>query len=177
MRLLKEASERGSVRLVVSRRTLYQLNPKPDDALAFAQRLEVLPYYKIGAWGDFNDASWDQLTGTWENNLENDALQQALPVRKGVDIKDRGIIIDSMQAGILILVTNDKFLLSRADDIQKDTGVRPVTPEEAVKALLWEAAASKLTLRPDAAASETMKRLNAAARRLKRSNPSSFQKG
>jgi hypothetical protein len=63
-------------------------------------------------------------------------------VPKGVDIKDRGIIVDSMKAGILIVVTNEKDWLKRADDIQKDTGVRPVTPEEAVKALLLEATAS-----------------------------------
>ena len=126
---------------MVSRRTLYELHKKPDEALAFAERLEILPYNKIGPWDDDNGASWDQLTGTWENNLENDCLQQALPVSKGVGIKDRGIIVDSMKAGILIVVTNEKDWLKRADDIQKDTGVRPVTPEEAVKALLLEATA------------------------------------
>jgi len=136
MCLLKEASGRGSVGLVVSRRTVYELRKKPDDALAFAERLEVLPYYAIGHWDDLDDVSWDQLAGTWENIGQNDAMQQALPVRKRVKIKDRGIVVDSMQAGILIPVTTDSYVLSRADAIQKVTGVRPIPPEEAVKALL-----------------------------------------
>jgi hypothetical protein len=136
MCLLKEASGRGSVRLVVSRRTLYELRKKPDDALAFAERLEALPYYAIGHWDDLDDVSWDQLAGTWENIGQNDALQQALPVRKRVKIRDRGIVVDSMQAGILIVVTTDSYVLSRADAIQEATGVRPIPPEEAVKALV-----------------------------------------
>jgi hypothetical protein len=57
MCLLKEASTRGSIRLVVSRRTLYELAKKPDDALAFAERLEVLPYYGIGGWPDRDDVT------------------------------------------------------------------------------------------------------------------------
>jgi len=112
------------------------LRKKPDDALAFAERLEVLPYYAIGHWDDLDDVSWDQLAGTWENIEQNDALQQALPVRKRVKIKDRGIVVDSMRAGILIVVTTDSYVLNRADAIQNATGVRPIAPEEAVKALL-----------------------------------------
>ncbi len=136
MCLLKEASEGGSVRLVVSRRTLYELRKKPDDALAFAEKLDVLPYYAIGHWDDLDDVSWGQLAGTWGDIGQNDALQHALPVRKKVKIKDRGIIVDSMQARILILVTTDSYVFGRADAIQRVTGVRPVTPEEAVRALL-----------------------------------------
>src|SRR5258708_31424161 len=62
---LKAAWEDGQIRLFVSRRTLYELRKKPDDALTFAERVEVLPYYPVGSWADGNDASWSQLHGTW----------------------------------------------------------------------------------------------------------------
>lgn len=74
--------------------------------------------------------------GTWEDIVGNDALQQPLPVRKRVKIKDRGINVDSMQARILIFVTIDSDVPRLADVIQQATEVRPVTPEEAVEALL-----------------------------------------
>jgi hypothetical protein len=45
------------------------LRKKPDDALAFAEGLEVLPYYAIGHWDDLDDVTWDQLAGTWENTV------------------------------------------------------------------------------------------------------------
>src|SRR3990172_1933375 len=96
MCLLKEAWERGQIRLVISRRTLHELRKKPDNALAFAEKLEVLPYYAIGDWNDCDDVSWDQLGGTWDDAARMDGLQRALPVRKKVKIKDRGILVDSM---------------------------------------------------------------------------------
>jgi hypothetical protein len=132
----KEAFESGRIRLVVSLRTLYELRKKPDDALAFAERLEILPYYAIGNWNDLEGVSWGQLAGAWGDITKNDALQLALPVRKRVKIRERGIIIDSMQAAIPMLVTIDSYVLCRAAAIQKITDVRPVRPEVAAKTLL-----------------------------------------
>ncbi len=133
MCLLREAYEIGAVRLVVSRRTLGELSKKADEAFSFATVLNILPYYPIGSWNDV-DATWEQVAGSWDEG--SDEIQQNLPVRKKVKIKDRGILIDSMRAGIEVLVTTDGPLLERADEVQKQTGVRPITPEQAVEALL-----------------------------------------
>lgn len=138
MQRLKEAWEAGRLRLCVSRRTLAELQEKPqDEKLAFAQKLETLPYYMIGTWDDFEPGiTWSDLAGTWNDAKVNEALQKALPVRAKVKLRDRGIIIDSMRAGVALLVTTDSFLLARADAIENATGVRPVHPDNAVSRLL-----------------------------------------
>jgi hypothetical protein len=123
--------EAGQRRLYVSRRTLAELRRKPDDKLAFAERLEVLPYYMIGTWDDFEEGiTWNDLAGTWNDAKINDALQRALPVRAKVGIRDRGILVDSMMAGVRRVVTTDQYLLDRADGIEQAVGVRPVHPDE-----------------------------------------------
>jgi hypothetical protein len=133
---LKSAWADGQIRLLVSRRTLYELRRQPpDDALTFAERIEVLPYYPVGSWKDVNDVSWNQLHGTWEDARRLHAVQETLPVRKGVKIKDRGIIIDSIQAGIQIVVTTDKGMIDRHDEVRRITGVRPLSPDEAAAVL------------------------------------------
>jgi len=121
----------GQRRLYVSRRTLAELRQKPDDKLVFAELLEVLPYYMIGTWDDFEHGiTWNDLAGTWNVGKINDALQKALPVRARVGILDRGIIVDSMMAGVRRVVTTDEYLLGRAASIEQATGVRPVHPDE-----------------------------------------------
>lgn len=134
MCLLREAYEDGTIRLVISRRTLSELSERADEAFSFANRLPILPYYPIGSWNDVSDATWEQLAGTWDDGA--DEIQRALPVRNRVKIKDRGILIDSMRAGIELLVTTDGPLLKRADGVQKSTGVRPVSPGQAKGLLL-----------------------------------------
>ncbi len=133
MCLLRELHENRSVRLVISRRTLGELSNRVDEAFLFAKGLDILPCYPIGSWNDNSEATWDQMTGTWDGSEE---LQRGLPVRNRVKIRDRGILIDSMHAGIELLVTTDGPLLERADEVQKRIGVRPVTPEQAIEALL-----------------------------------------
>ncbi len=123
--------ESGQRRLYVSRRTLAELRQKQDDKLAFAERLEVLPYYMIGTWDDFEQGiTWNDLAGTWNDAKTNDALQRALPVRAKVGILDRGILVDSMMTGVRQMVTTDQYLLDRADGIEQAVGVRPVRPDE-----------------------------------------------
>ena len=138
MRRLIEASQVGKVRLVVSKRTLYELRVKPDEKLTFAESLETLPYYLIGTWNDLEEdpVSIGELAGTWGDAKVNQALQEALPVRAKVKLRDRGIIIDSIKAGVQFLVTRDSFVFNRADGIESATGVRPVHPDEAVSHLL-----------------------------------------
>jgi hypothetical protein len=104
---------------------------KPDDKLAFAEQLEVLPYYMIGTWDDFEDGiTWNDLAGTWNDVKMNEALQVALPVRAKVGILDRGIIVDSVMAGVRRVVTTDQYLLDRANAIEQAVRVRPVHPDE-----------------------------------------------
>jgi hypothetical protein len=138
MRRLIQASQAGQVRLVVSKRTLYELREKPDDKLAFAESLEILPYYMIGLWKDLDQdpIAWNDLAGTWDDAKVNQSLQEVLPVRARVKLRDRGIVIDSMQAGIELLVTTDSFLLDRANGIERVTRVRPVHPNEAASRLI-----------------------------------------
>ena len=138
MHRLIQAWQADHVRLVLSKRTLYELREKPDDKLAFAESLEVLPYYMIGAWKDLAEdpVTWNDLAGTWDDARVNQALQEVLPVRARVKLRDRGIIIDSMQARVRLLVTTDSFLLDRADGIERPTGVRPVHPNEALPHLV-----------------------------------------
>ena len=138
MRRLIEASKAGKLRLVISKRTLYELREKPDEKLTFAESLEILPYYLLGTWNNLEQdpVTWQELAGTWDDAKVNQALQEALPVRARVKLRDRGIIIDSMQAGVKLLVTKDSFLLDREDGIENATGVRPVHPDEAVSFLL-----------------------------------------
>ena len=69
--------------------------------------------------------SWNQLHGTWEDARRLHTVQETLPIHKGVKIKDCGIIIDSMQAGIQIVVTTDKGMVDRHDEVRRTTGVRP----------------------------------------------------
>ena len=120
----------GHWRLCVSRRTLAELQKKPDDKLTFAEQLEVLPYYMIGTWDDFEERiTWADLAGTWNDAKANEKLQKALPVRAKVGLRDRGILVDSMMAGVRRVVTTDQYVLDRAEGIEKATGVRPVDPD------------------------------------------------
>ncbi|MGH7813812.1 MAG: hypothetical protein ACREQI_07380 [Candidatus Binataceae bacterium] len=131
---IKDAWERGRVRLAVSRRTLYQLRKKPPDAaLAFAEKLEIQPYYVIGSWEEQGDVTWAQCAGTWDDAKKMDELQRVFPVRAGADIFGRGILLDSMKARIQVLVTNDGDVLAKPDDVERITGVRPMKPEEAAR--------------------------------------------
>ena len=138
MRRLIGAWQAGHVRLVLSKRTLYELREKPDEKLAFAESCEILPYYMIGAWKNLADdpLTWNDLAGTWDDARVSQTLQEVLPVRARVKLRDRGIIIDSMQEGIDLLVTTDSFLLGRADGIERVTRVRPVHPNEAASRLI-----------------------------------------
>jgi hypothetical protein len=136
MALLRRAWEEKKILLAISRRTLYQLSKKEDEAFVFARGLTVLPYYIIGTWNDCDDVTWSQVAGTWDDGKLLDYLQRSLRISKGADIKDRGIIVDSMQAEIAILVTTDKDLLRGAGKIEQFMKVRSVLPQQAVELLM-----------------------------------------
>ena len=137
MCLLKAAWEDGQIRLFVSRRTLYELRKKRDDALTFGEKIEILPSLSNRVL----DRPQRRQLGPASRNLGGrkrlmSGLQRVLPVRKGAKIKDRGTIIDSMQAGVQIVVTTDNGMLDRSDAVYRATGVRPLNPDVAAAILL-----------------------------------------
>ncbi len=86
----------GKIELYVSLKTIDQLSACNGEPLRFAQSLPKLPNYIVGTIGD-QVGTIGSLAGTFGDADRNHELQQKIHglVKKGVDIRDRQIIIDS----------------------------------------------------------------------------------
>jgi len=111
MRAIRDLHEAGKIDLLVSLKSIDELSARDDQALRFAQSLTKLPNYPIGTWNDLV-GTWDSLAGTWDDARRNEAIQKRIHdlAKSGVDIRDRGILIDSIHGKVDFLITNDRSL-------------------------------------------------------------------
>lgn len=52
VQVILKASHSGEITLFVSLHSLHELEQKPDEALALAKSLPLLPHFPIGTWGE-----------------------------------------------------------------------------------------------------------------------------
>lgn len=111
VQVILKASHSGKITLFVSLHSLHELEQKPDDALALAKSLPLLPHFPIGTWGE-QVGTWSQAAGTWEDAKRNEEIQNDLKKRakSGADIRDRGAYIDALHAHADVFVTSDEGL-------------------------------------------------------------------
>lgn len=111
LQIILKASHSGKITLLVSLHSLHELEQKPDEALALAKSLPLLPHFPIGTWGE-QVGSWSQAAGTWEDAKRNEEIQNDLKKRakSGADIRDRGAYIDALHAHANVFVTSDEGL-------------------------------------------------------------------
>ena len=68
LQVILNASHLGKNTLFVSLHSLHELEQKPDEALALAKSLPLLPHFPIGTWGE-QVGTWSQAAGTCENGM------------------------------------------------------------------------------------------------------------
>ena len=114
LQAILNASTSGKITLFVSLHSLHELEQKPDEALALAKSLPLLPHFPIGAWGE-QIGTWSQAAGTWEDAKQNEEIQNDLRklAKAGTDIRDRGACIDALCAHADVFVTSDKGLAGK----------------------------------------------------------------
>ena len=123
----------GKIEVWVSLKTIVQV--KDQDILTYVNSLSKLPNFPIGAW---NDAvgSWNEQAGTWDDARKNENLQNRIHTltKTGVDIRDRGILLDAILGSMDALITNDRGLsdCSPSKRILKEYGINILTPEKAI---------------------------------------------
>jgi len=121
----------GRFTLFVSLKTIDQLLPRNGESLRYAEALPKLPNYIVGTIGD-QVGTIGSLAGTFGDAKKNEELQHKIHklTKKGVDIRDRQIIIDSYLGGMDIFLTNDRDLCSvnSANRIKEELGLQIMSP-------------------------------------------------
>lgn len=114
VQVILKASHSGKITLFVSLHSFHELEQKPDDALALAKSLPLLPHFPIGTWGE-QVGTWNQAAGTWADAKRNEEVQNDLKKRakSGADIRDRGAYIDALRAHADVFVTSDNHLVGK----------------------------------------------------------------
>jgi hypothetical protein len=86
----------------------------------------------VGTWNNLV-GTWDSLAGTWDDGRKNEELQKKIHklIKKGVDIRDRQIVIDSYLGGMHVLLTNDHGLCDEgsAGRLREELGIIVLSPE------------------------------------------------
>ena len=133
MRRVDEMRQEGKIELYVSLKTIKQLSDKGGAPLDYARSLPRLPNYPVGTWAE-QVGTWNNVAGTWKDAKENQKLQQKIHrlTKKNVDIRDRGIVIDTYCAGMQVLLTNDSGLRDErpARALKEELGISVVSPEQ-----------------------------------------------
>jgi predicted nucleic acid-binding protein len=133
VQVILKASHSDKITLFVSLHSLHELEQKPDEALALAKSLPLLPHFPIGTWGE-QVGTWSQTAGTWEDAKRNEEIQNDLKkrVKSGADIRDRGAYIDAVHAHVDVFVTSDEDLAGKGPSsrIAEKYELRIMTPVE-----------------------------------------------
>ena len=125
----------GKIDLHVSLKTIDQLS---GEAIKYASSLPKLPNYVIGTIGD-QVGTIGSLAGTFGDTEKNEALHQKIKnlIKKGVNMRDRQIVIDSSLGGMDILLTNDRGLCGKktVTNLQKELGFLVLNPKKLLQYL------------------------------------------
>jgi hypothetical protein len=130
------------IRVAVSRHSLDQLQRAaqsyPDGALELAERYECLPCYPFGRIEDLVGPIGG-LSGTLGDIAASDVLYAKLQelAKRGVDLRDRGAVIDAYRANATAFVTSDGGVtgIGPAARILAALGFRVHVPEDVAQAL------------------------------------------
>lgn len=137
---VEELRQEGKVDLYTSRKSLDQLAVYPGPPFDYAQSLGRLPNFPVGSWDDQVDA-WDTMAGNWDDACDNEMLQQKIHqlTNAGVNIRDRQIVVDSIRAGMHVLLTNDRGLRdpAPATRLKEVLGFEVMAPGAFLSAQLW----------------------------------------
>jgi rRNA-processing protein FCF1 len=136
------AADPTHLRISVSRHTIDELErgdkKYPDGALQEARRFPVLPYFPVGPIEDLLGSIKD-LAGTFDDMRVNAAREEQLRLlaKSGTDLRDRGALIDAVQARASVFITSDGKLSKAgpAERIRAALGIQVMPPAKAVEEL------------------------------------------
>jgi len=132
MRQINEMYQEGKIDLYVSSKTIVQLT-REGAPLEYVKSLLRLPNYPVGRIAD-QVGTWGDMAGTWNDAKENEELQEKMSAltKKGVNIRDRQIVIDSYRGKMDILLTNDHGLYGErpARNLKELLGISVMSPKE-----------------------------------------------
>jgi predicted nucleic acid-binding protein len=139
--LLTCAAERGA-RIGVSKHSLVELTAGSikygGSAESLARAYETIPYHPVGRIDELL-GTITQLSGTFDQMRVNEALRVRLGnlAKAGTDIRDRGAVIDALQARATYFVTSDRGLVAPAPRarIEAELPIRIRTPAEMLREL------------------------------------------
>ena len=138
MQTILKASYSGEVTLLASLHSLYELERKPDGALALAKSIPLLPHFPIGTWEEQVE-TWNQAAGTWEDAKRNEEIRKDLKklANAKAGIRDLGVYIDALFGHADVLVTSDGDLVKEgpSKQIAAKYGLKAITPAEFVSEL------------------------------------------
>lgn len=139
---LLQLADRRAIRIAVSRHSLHELEAAKsghdDGAFELALRYSVVAYYPVGTINELI-GSIGNLAGTFDDMDRNHELERRLEAlaNRGTDLRDRGAVIDALQAGATAFVTSDRQLVAAqpAQRIRESVGLRMVRPSDLVAEL------------------------------------------
>lgn len=137
---VEELSREGRFDLHVSLKSLDELAVRGGPASDYAESLLKLPNLPVGTWDD-QVGTWDTVAGNWDDVCDNETLQQKIHqlTKAGVKIRDRQIVVDSIRAGMHVLLTNDRGLcdLAATTRLKEILGLEVMAPGAFLSAQPW----------------------------------------
>lgn len=125
------AADLGRIEIWTSRHVLVELSVKSGIPLDLAKKCKLLPHYVVGSW-DEQLISWEQVNSTWAQAKGIDRKQLVL---KGLaktqnSLRDRGIYLDSLMAGMDFFMTSDRQFADKRPslEIENKFGLKIITP-------------------------------------------------